>query len=146
MFNGRELKRSCEIHQICHPIYSGCRYISYQAFGCSVLMYYVIPDVVALLLPPFPPLCLRQPLFSRLESCAPGWCKFYLIHEAVVVFFILTLVRIWLLVVVVVDGDIYADAEVVVDIGEGVDVEVDAEEEEERLLDREFTSISFWVN
>ena len=47
-----------------------------------------------------------------------------------------------MLVVVVVDGDIYADAEVVVDIGEGVDVEVDAEEEEERLLDREFTSIS----
>ena len=39
---------------------------------------------------------------------------------------ILTLVRIWLLVVAVVDGVIYADAEVDVDIGDGVDVEVDA--------------------
>ena len=35
--------------------------------------------------------------------------------------------RIWLLVVVVVDGVIYADAEFDVDIGDGVDVEVDAE-------------------
>ena len=41
-------------------------------FAFHVVIADVIPDVVALLLPPFPPLCLRQPLFSRLESCAPG--------------------------------------------------------------------------
>ena len=48
-----------------------------------------------------------------------------------------------MLVVVVVDGDIYADAEVVVDIGEGVDVEVDAEVTARRGCSTEFTSICF---